>query len=200
MKHLLALKDGDFIYFQSNNFFIVRNGVISKNVALNELITSVAGDSVNIFIGTAGDGLFRFDLQSDTLIKIGLNEEFINDLTVTEHGIYIALDDGIARYLLHGNAIERLQLGDIIGHIVPMGSKNLLAISDFGKIFKIDRTLKGILDTRSWSDPILDIVPSLQSNYFLTDQSCFRIDRNLKMKKLLKVILQISCPVPTVFC
>lgn len=180
---VLPISDGYYMLFYQNVMVTVVNNEVVQTDSFPDLISKAVLHQNNLFIGTAGKGLFSYKLNNNQLQFIGLAGEFINDLVLLNDDIFMALDNGVAKYNVLEEKIDRLKLPDIITHLSTLGN-NIVAISIKGELFNLNEQLI-VLNKKDLSRYEIKKVSSSQNRtFFTTPYGCYSLDSSFQIVKL----------------
>lgn len=181
---VLPVRDGFYALFHDNKADIISNNALLRTDSFPDIVTSVLLYDHYIFAGTAGHGLHRYDLNTFEIRAIGLEEEFVNDLMLIDEQLYIALDNGIARYDTEEQSLIRQELPAIISHLSGDGHKSVLAINSNGELFKLNERLE-ITGRKKLEGFLIEQVSySLNSIFFTTAEACYQMDTAYRVQKI----------------
>ncbi|NCT08795.1 MAG: response regulator [Flavobacteriia bacterium] len=124
----LIMADKDHLYVASNNGLFLLNMTTkqsqeisfrthSKSAFSINTVTSIFKDKNTLWIGTAGDGLYNYDLDSKKSIKYGLDngliDEFIHSILIDDSGsLWISTNKGISKIDIKSNKIKNFKQED----------------------------------------------------------------------------------------
>lgn len=182
----LPIDYSTYIICSENKIEFIKEGRKIFTDTLPELITSLVRHSNNIYIGTSGSGLYKFDSSNSTLTSIvAFSDEFINDLHYQNGQIWVAVDDGLHLFNpTHQADISQIKVDAIIVKLCQFNSTEVLGAGAFGELFVFNRAglVKDNIVLKNQQCKKLSY--SKGQAALLTNEKCYLIHQDLSLTKL----------------
>lgn len=179
---IIPVKDGLYIMVHDNFITIVNEDNLVHTDTLPDIVTASVAHGSQLFLGTAGSGLFSFDIDSHLKKFVGYENEFINALAISKGLLIVALNHGISSYHLTTELKNSVDSPTLINHLVVLSDDTFVAFSESGHLYKMDVSLSTLKRKDLKMKGITDFSESLNSIFFLSDSGCYHLDKNLNHK------------------
>ncbi|WP_430933603.1 sensor histidine kinase [Saccharicrinis sp. 156] len=183
----IAISKGNLLVTHENGFTYIENNQQVYLDSLPELITSVKLHGATVLLGTAGKGLFSFDLNTRIVKSIpAVNAGFVNDILVGEQLIWIAHDNGIS--LLNKASLTLFQKSNLSALISKLfqASDNVIGVGEFGKLYKIQNDGHYRGQTREMVHPNMHFSSNNDDVYGISPEAYYKLSSDLSFKLVAK--------------
>lgn len=192
VNRVVPIEDDLFALISDYTITMVVDGVKQPSDTLPELITCAELGTHQIYIGTAGDGLYEYRFRERQLIRNAHVSGYVNALLNRDGTIWCASDESIV--LINPKRTKRLSTNYIIERLESLDSGVVASTSDQKLIVLM--TNGEIVTTRSLNQPIRGMSSSLNCVYVLdkTGIKCLnnRLDVRNEMEGEFQALLALS--------
>lgn len=176
----VAISKGNFLVTHGKHFTYIEENQEVFLDSLPELITTVQLHGSSILLGTAGEGLFSFDLKTRSIRNIPeIITGFVNDILVTDNAVWVAHDDGIS--LLNKASLALLQKSNLSALISKLYKTKdyVLAVGEFGNLYKVLNNGNYTGETREMVHPNMRFSSNGEDIYAISPDAYFELKSDL---------------------